>query len=93
MGETDEVLLEDLPVDFRFSASSKIHPKVRRFYDAIDDTTREVCINALTASKGNCVAAAQMLGLHRNSVYRIIRRHGLNHLLEPEGTRKEAASC
>ena len=62
--------------------------------DAMDQTAREVCIEAFTASKGNCLAAAQLLGLHRNSVYRLIRRHGLDHLLEhhmrPQGSTHDA---
>jgi transcriptional regulator of acetoin/glycerol metabolism len=48
----------------------------------MDDTAREVCIEAFAAAKGNCLAAAQLMGLHRNSVYRLIRTHGLQHLLE-----------
>jgi transcriptional regulator with PAS, ATPase and Fis domain len=82
MGETDRVLLEDLPREFLFAGASKPVARVRRFYEALDETARQVCIEAFTASHGNCLAAAQLMGLHRNSVYRLIRRHRLDYLLE-----------
>jgi transcriptional regulator with PAS, ATPase and Fis domain len=82
MGETEQVLLEDIPEEFLAGKSSKAATKVRKFYEAMDETAREVCIEAFAAAKGDCFAAAQLMGLHRNSVYRLIRRHGLHHLLE-----------
>src|SRR5207249_12045684 len=84
MGETEQVLLEDIPEDFLSAHLSKPSAKVRRFHEAMDETAREVCIEAFMAARGNCLAAAQIMGLHRNSVYRLIRRYGLHHLLDSE---------
>ena len=92
MGETEQVLLQDIPKDFLSGDMPKPNVKVRRFYEAMDETAREVCIEAFTAAKGNCLAAAQLMGLHRNSVYRLIRRHGLNHLLETRVVRQPPVS-
>jgi DNA-binding NtrC family response regulator len=81
VGETEQVLPQDLPSEILAATSFKAVPKARRFYEALDETAREVCIQAFTASKGNCVAAAQLLGLHRNSIYRLVRRYGLRDLM------------
>ena len=72
----------NLPQDFLSARVPGSESKVRNFYEAMDETARQVCISAFTASRGNCTVAAHLMGLHRNSVYRLIRRHGLNHLLE-----------
>jgi hypothetical protein len=40
--------------------SSKAATKVRKFYEAMDETAREVCIEAFAAAKGNCLGAAQL---------------------------------
>jgi transcriptional regulator of acetoin/glycerol metabolism len=84
MGETEYVVRGDIPEDFFSANAIEGKSKVRRFYDALDETGREVCIAAFTASEGNCAAAAQLLGLHRNSVYRLIRKYRLTHLLREE---------
>jgi len=76
MGETEEVLLRDIPHEFVFNPLVG-RSKVRKFYDALDETGREVCIAAFAAAEGNCAAAANLMGLHRNSVYRLVRRYGL----------------
>ena len=92
MGETEQMLLQDLPKDFLAADVSNPRAKVRRFYQAMDETAREVCIEAFTAANGNCLAAARLMGLHRNSVYRLIRRHGLHHLLETTTVRRPPIS-
>jgi two-component system response regulator AtoC len=83
MGEGDEITVRDLPADFMIGSSSP-SKTIPRFYDAIDALVRELCIQAFTRSKGNCLAAAQLLGLHRSSLYRLLHRHGLGELLRPE---------
>jgi transcriptional regulator with PAS, ATPase and Fis domain len=90
MGETEYVLRRDLPTAFLLDTLPAPQVKVRRFYEAMDETARDACIAAFQASDGNCVVAAQLLGLHRNSVYRLIRRYGLQHLLENTPARPPA---
>jgi transcriptional regulator with GAF, ATPase, and Fis domain len=80
MGEAETILPSDLPSEFIFVCGSPPVPGVRNFADAIDQTARELCIHAFTVARGNCRVAAELLGLHRNSVYRLIRRLGLNEL-------------
>jgi len=69
--------LRDIPHEVAFNPRVE-RSKVRKFYDALDETGREVCIAAFAAAEGNCAAAANLMGLHRNSVYRLVRRYGLN---------------
>jgi transcriptional regulator with PAS, ATPase and Fis domain len=80
MGETDQLLPRDFP-DFPSAPPSESEPATR-FYDALELAARDVCTSALRASKGNCTRAANLLGLHRNSLYRLIHKHGLERLLD-----------
>jgi DNA-binding NtrC family response regulator len=84
MGETEYLVPGDIPEDFFSVAAVEGKPRIRKFYDALDETGREVCIAAFAASEGNCAAAAQILGFHRNSVYRLIRKYRLSHLLRED---------
>jgi transcriptional regulator with PAS, ATPase and Fis domain len=86
MGETECLVRRDIPEDFFQEGGVEGKSRVRRFYDALDETGRGVCIAAFAASGGNCVTAAKMMGLHRNSVYRLIQKYGLNHLLREEAS-------
>ena len=81
VGETEAILRADLPPDFSSVHAAVSNTTVRNFHDAIEQASRDVCIAALKAAQGKCVVAANFLGLHRNSLYRLLRKHGLEHLL------------
>jgi transcriptional regulator of acetoin/glycerol metabolism len=74
--------LEDLPPDLYFAPVAQGAARIRTFHEALDETARELCVAAFRASRGSCVKAANLMGLHRNSVYRLIRNHRLEHLLD-----------
>jgi transcriptional regulator of acetoin/glycerol metabolism len=80
-GETEEVCAADLPTDFLLASATRTVSQVQNFHKAMDETARQLCIAAFKASDGNCREAAHLLGLHRNSIYRLIRRHNLEFLL------------
>jgi transcriptional regulator of acetoin/glycerol metabolism len=82
VGEREEILLEDLPPEVCFPPAAEMSARIRNFHQALDETAREVCVAAFRASRGSCVKAANLMGLHRNSVYRLIRKHRLEHLLD-----------
>ena len=52
IGETEYVVRGDIPEDFFSANATEGNSKARRFYDALDETDREVCIRAFTASEG-----------------------------------------
>jgi DNA-binding NtrC family response regulator len=45
--------------------------------EATDELAKSLCLNALRVCKGNKKAAALMLGISRDSLYRLLRRLGL----------------
>jgi transcriptional regulator with GAF, ATPase, and Fis domain len=46
---------------------------------AIERASRDALTQALRASSGNCVRAAELLGVSRYTVYRMINRYGVAH--------------
>jgi transcriptional regulator with PAS, ATPase and Fis domain len=82
VGEADEILTRDLPADFACSPATESTARVRNFHEALEETARNLCVAAFKAARGNCIVAAGLLGLHRNSVYRLIRKYRLEHLLD-----------
>ena len=52
IGETEQILLQDLPQDSLSARVLGSESKVRNFYEAMDETARQVCISAFTASGG-----------------------------------------
>lgn len=82
MGETETVELKDLPSDFVAVEGPLSGDAVRNFDEAIDEAARELCIHAFRVADGNMIKAARLLGLHRSSLYRIVRRLRIHHLLQ-----------
>ena len=81
-GETDMVRLEDLPSDFSRVTTQQFRTNVGNYYKVMDETARQLCIQAFAAARGDYRTAAGILGLHRKSMHRLIRRLGLADLLE-----------
>ena len=77
MGEGEEVSLEDLPPEFLSCGLSKSRYNVRNFHKAMEETARRLCVEALAAAGGEAATAAQLMGRHRNSMYRMMRRYGI----------------
>jgi len=81
-GETDMVRLEDLPSDFFRVTTQQFRTNVGNYYKVMDETARQLCIQAFAAARGDYRTAAGILGLHQKSMHRLIRRLGLADLLE-----------
>jgi transcriptional regulator with GAF, ATPase, and Fis domain len=74
-GEGATMTLDDLPEQiFRKTALASI--RVANYEKAIEDLSRQLCVCALGAARGNWRKAARMLELDRSTFYRIARRHG-----------------
>ena len=81
-GETDMVRPEDLPSDFSRFTTQQFRTNVGNYYKVMDETARQLCIQAFAVARGDYRTAAGILGLHRKSMHRLIRRLGLADLLE-----------
>ena len=92
MAESDSIAVSDLPesvapsvetpvqVDILPSIPSATPPELHTSYtleSAIDRATREALTKAIDRSYGNCVRAAELLGVSRYTVYRMINRYGI----------------
>jgi two-component system response regulator HydG len=80
LGESPEVLVEDLPESVLETAAP---PGLAGGYQAlVGDAKRESIVRAWNESHGDYKAAAQMLGLHPNSLLRLVRNLGLRERLK-----------
>ncbi len=78
LASTDTILPEDLPeqiLDSADSASAALPPG--GFQDSLKEQKRQLISAALEASGGNYTEAARKLGLHPNSLHRLIRNLGM----------------
>lgn len=92
MAESDRIAAHDLPESLMpiierpleaetvapVQASAPQEPRMSYTLEsAIDRATREALAKAIDHSYGNCVRAAELLGVSRYTVYRMINRYGL----------------
>jgi transcriptional regulator with PAS, ATPase and Fis domain len=76
MGSTDHVLLDDLPEDIA-EAGAAAADAAPPYFQSLIGAKREVVRSALEQAGGDYVRAAQLLGVHVNSLHRMIRVLGL----------------
>jgi Nif-specific regulatory protein len=73
LGATDSILVEDLPDAISETATHAGAPTTK-YAGAMKDTKRQVILQALQEANGSYIEAAKSLGLHPNSLLRLIRR-------------------
>ena len=73
LGATDSILVEDLPDAISETATHAGAPATK-YAGAMKDTKRQVILQALQEANGSYIEAATSLGLHPNSLLRLIRR-------------------
>ncbi len=74
LGRADEILPEDLP---RCIAEPRAPASETKYHGAIQHSKRQLIVRALGQANGHYVEAARILGLHPNSLLRLIRNLGL----------------
>jgi Nif-specific regulatory protein len=79
LGDTGQILLEDLPETVLDAARGQTETSA--FHDVIGQAKRDSIVRAWAEANGDYKAAAQLLGLHPNSLLRLIRNLGLRELL------------
>lgn len=73
LGASDSILIEDLPDAISETVTHAGVPATK-YAGAMKDTKRQVILQALQEANGSYIEAAKSLGLHPNSLLRLIRR-------------------
>jgi len=79
LGLSEWILPEDLPE--AVLESSELHEVARAYSTAVGETRRDCVIRAWREADGNHNEAARILGMHSNSLRRLIRQLGLRETL------------
>ena len=72
-----EILPEDLPDAVLEHASPPAQQLDAKFHSALKENKKQLVMQALEQANGHYVDAAKILGLHPNSLLRLIRNLGL----------------
>ena len=75
LGSSDRILPEDLPAEIFESASGE--PSSSNFQSVVKEQKKQVVQKAMQQSNGNYIEAAKLLGIHPNSLLRLIRNLNL----------------
>jgi transcriptional regulator with GAF, ATPase, and Fis domain len=72
MGSSDVILPEDLP-EAILDTSSAAETSTAKFVSGVKDTKKQLILGALQQTNGSYIEAAKVLGMHPNSLLRLIR--------------------
>jgi transcriptional regulator with GAF, ATPase, and Fis domain len=72
MGSSDAILPEDLP-EAVLDTSSAAETSTAKFVSGVKDTKKQLILGALQQTNGSYIEAAKILGMHPNSLLRLIR--------------------
>jgi transcriptional regulator with GAF, ATPase, and Fis domain len=76
LGSSDAIAPDDLPESL-LEASSPAATSNTKYHGALKDTKKQLVLQALQQGNGNYIEAAKILGMHPNSLLRLIRNLGL----------------
>ena len=72
LGSTDSILPDDLP-EAVLEAGATVAASPDKYHGSIKETKRQLILNALQQANGNYIEAAKALGMHPNSLLRLVR--------------------
>jgi transcriptional regulator with GAF, ATPase, and Fis domain len=81
LGTTDLILPDDLP-DAVVETATAVAGSAGDYHSAVCGTKRTVILQALQRANGNYIDAARSLGMHPNSLLRLIRNLGLKEAVK-----------
>jgi Nif-specific regulatory protein len=81
LGEGETILPEDLPETILDSSPSAAQESAK-YLSSVKDAKRQMIVNALQQSRGNYLEAAKMLGIHPNSLLRLMRNLNVRATME-----------
>jgi DNA-binding NtrC family response regulator len=76
LGSTDSILPDDLP-EAVLEAGSTAPTSTDKYHGSIKETKKQLILQALHQANGNYTEAAKALGMHPNSLLRLIRNLNL----------------
>lgn len=76
MGSSDRILPEDLPPEI-LDATPDTPGSSATYQSTVKEQKKQVVLKAMQQGKGNYIEAAKILGIHPNSLLRLIRNLGL----------------
>jgi transcriptional regulator with GAF, ATPase, and Fis domain len=92
LGSTDSILPDDLP-EAILEAGSAATTSTDKYHGNIKETKKQLILQALQQAKGNYIEAAKTLGMHPNSLLRLIRNLDLKAVkAEMQESGKEQSS-
>jgi Nif-specific regulatory protein len=81
LGNTDRILLEDLPESVSEFEPAATSPGTK-YHEAVAQTKKQIILSAMEQAKGSYTEAAKLLGVHPNYLHRLIRNLNLKELLK-----------
>jgi len=72
LGSTQSILLDDLP-EAVLEAESPLTASTGKYLDTVKNTKKQLILQALQQANGSYIEAAKTLGMHPNSLLRLIR--------------------
>jgi transcriptional regulator with GAF, ATPase, and Fis domain len=84
LGTADTLLADDLPENMVENAIHTSNTASATYYSAIKSAKTQVVLQAFQQAGGNYIEAAKALGLHPNSLLRLVRSLGLRSLIKAE---------
>ena len=76
LGSTNSILPDDLP-EAVLEAGSTAPTSTDKYHGSIKETKKQLILQALHQANGNYIEAAKALGMHPNSLLRLIRNLNL----------------
>jgi transcriptional regulator with GAF, ATPase, and Fis domain len=81
LGNTDRILLEDLPESVLESEPAPTTSGTK-YHEAVAQTKKQIILSAMDQAKGGYTDAAKLLGVHPNYLHRLIRNLNLKEQLK-----------
>ena len=72
LGSTDSILPDDLPEAVLEAGSTASTASTDKYHGSIKETKKQLILQALQQAKGNYIEAAKALGMHPNSLLRLV---------------------
>jgi Nif-specific regulatory protein len=79
LSSTDTIMPEDLP-EALLETESPVGAPAAKYHEAVQETKKQLILQAVEQAAGNYTEAARLLGVHPNYLHRLIR----NMNLKPE---------